>query len=114
MEKIWNLNIQYVYLKNDIMCIMVEGKWNLLIYKNKNMKIYELIIKDISARYELNGEVNMDTINKDMIDDGNNNIYSRIMFKTIGNWNNKCWRYMENSKEKDDKKIINSINSMIS
>lgn len=113
MEKIWNLNIHYVYLKNDIMCIMVKGKWDLLIYKNQNMEIYELIIKDIGARYILNGEVNMDNINKDMIDYENDNIYSRIMFKTIGNWNNKCWRYIENNKEKNDKKIINAINSII-
>lgn len=113
MEKIWDLNINYVYLKNEIMCIMVKGKWDLLIYENKYQELYELIIKEIGARYILKGELDMNTINKDILDDGNNNVYSRIMFKTIGNWDNRCWKYMKDNKDESNEKLIRTINSII-
>jgi hypothetical protein len=112
MEKIWDLSIHHVYLKNDIMCIMVKGKWDLLIYENKNKEIYELIIKEIGSRYILEGKVDINTINKDILNNGDG-VYSRILFRTIGNWNNKCWKYMEDNKNEKDEKLIRTINSII-
>ncbi|KAI9244171.1 hypothetical protein BY458DRAFT_551711 [Sporodiniella umbellata] len=105
----------YCFLDPQILrigfCLVVRGKWDLMIYENKSKELHELIIKEIGARYILNGKAALSTVQKDMIDYGSSGIYSRIMFKTMGDWNNKCWKYINNDFENDTKKIstINSI-----
>lgn len=113
VENIFEIDKHHILVGNDIMCIMVKGKWNLLINKDTNNN-YELIIADIGERNHLAGEVDMNTISKDILDYGNNNVYSRIMFKIIGNWNNSCLKRNEMYNKKDDpKEETNKINEYL-